>query len=96
MSWFTALLLLPLVLAVQGVLSTTDTLAGVRDLVQRRIPEHVDDFTFKLINGTGDSFIVSDTNVVAAQGGKSGCLERSIDSLLFSILNCPKSVCYTI
>ena len=34
--------------------------------------------------------------VVAAQGGKSGCLEHSTDFLLFSVLSCPKSVCYTI
>ncbi|KAH8094672.1 alpha-N-acetylglucosaminidase [Cristinia sonorae] len=36
-------------------------LQGVQALVKRRIPKHANDFTFQLVNGTGDSFLVSDT-----------------------------------
>ena len=39
----------------------TDNLAGLYGLVKRRIPQHANSFQFKLVNGTGDSFIVSDT-----------------------------------
>lgn len=60
--------LLVLIAVIPSVLAATDpALQGVYDIVQRRIPEHVDDFTFKLINGTGDSFVISDTK--GASGG---------------------------
>ncbi len=63
MRWVTAVLLELLLVsqAEQSVLPTTDPLAGIYGIVQRRMPEHADDFTFKLINGTGDSFVISDT-----------------------------------
>ena len=41
--------------------SSAGPLQGIYNLVQRRIPEHVDDFTFKLERGSGDEFEVSDT-----------------------------------
>lgn len=54
--------LLALIAAVPSVLSATDpALQGIYDIVERRIPDHTGDFTFKLVNGTGDSFIISDT-----------------------------------
>lgn len=39
---------------------------GIYDLVKRRIPQHAGNFIFTLVNGTGDSFTISDTP------GKSG------------------------
>jgi alpha-N-acetylglucosaminidase len=35
-------------------------LIGLQGLLQRRIPQHADKFHFSLVNGTGDSFVVSD------------------------------------
>lgn len=34
---------------------------GINALVKRRIPQHANDFTFQLVNGIPDSFVVSDT-----------------------------------
>ena len=47
--------------AVPSTHPTPDLLQGVRGIVQRRIPNHVNDFTFKLVNGSGDEFGISDT-----------------------------------
>ena len=47
----------------------TDKLAGLYGLVKRRIPQHANSFQFKLVNGTGDSFIVSDTQAHSSNRG---------------------------
>ena len=36
-------------------------LNGIRALVARRIPQHVDSFNFNLVNGTGDTFLIGDS-----------------------------------
>ncbi|KAI0695655.1 alpha-N-acetylglucosaminidase [Cytidiella melzeri] len=45
------------------------SLAGIQSLVQRRIPQHADNFHFSFVEGSGDSFVVSDTPGIA--GGVS-------------------------
>ena len=35
--------------------------SGIYDIVERRMPQHVSDFTFKPIDGDGDTFVISDT-----------------------------------
>ena len=62
-----SLSLVALLAAASSSLAATDPLAGIYGIVERRMPEHVDAFTFKLINGTGDSFVVSDSH--SARGG---------------------------
>lgn len=37
------------------------SLTGLHSLVQRRIPQHADKFQFNVIDGTGDSFTISDS-----------------------------------
>ncbi|KAH9926415.1 alpha-N-acetylglucosaminidase [Fomitopsis serialis] len=55
---------LSLVLLASGVLlahAATTSLDGIYALVQRQIPQHVDSFSFSLIVGDGDSFVISDS-----------------------------------
>ena len=47
-------------LSAASALKTSPT-AGIQALVKRRIPKHANDFTFNLIEGESDSFVVSDT-----------------------------------
>jgi len=47
--------------------AATTSLDGIYALVQRQIPQHENSFTFTLIEGDGDSFIISDTS-----GGTGG------------------------
>lgn len=37
------------------------SLGGIYSLVQRQLPDHADAFTFTLIQGEGDSFVLSDS-----------------------------------
>ena len=60
MRW-AALLLLAVSGAICGPVTAPDPLHGIYGIVARRIPSHTGDFTFKLSNGTGDSFVISDT-----------------------------------
>lgn len=53
--------LLLLCAVLPSVHAVADPLQGIYGLIERRIPEHTNDFKFNLINGTGDSFVVSDT-----------------------------------
>ncbi|KAH9830950.1 alpha-N-acetylglucosaminidase [Rhodofomes roseus] len=41
--------------------AATTSLDGIYSLVQRQIPEHADSFTFSLIQGDGDTFVISDS-----------------------------------
>ena len=47
--------------AVHVCIANQDPLHGIYGIVQRRIPEHVHDFTFKLTKESGDQFEISDT-----------------------------------
>lgn len=38
-----------------------DPLAGIHALVKRRLPHHANSFNFELAQGTGDSFVVNDS-----------------------------------
>ena len=40
--------------------AATASLDGIYLLVQRQLPEHVDSFTFTLVSGEGDNFVLSD------------------------------------
>ena len=55
----------PAILA--AVAASSPSLTGLHSLVQRRIPQHADKFQFNIIDGTGDSFTVSDSTT--APGG---------------------------
>ena len=37
------------------------SLDGIYSLVQRQLPDHADAFTFTLVQGEGDSFVLSDS-----------------------------------
>ena len=41
--------------------------SGIYGIVERRMPQHVDKFTFKPMDGDGDTFVISDTK--GQQGG---------------------------
>lgn len=41
--------------------ATTTSLDGILSLVQRQVPDHADAFTFTLVQGEADSFMLSDT-----------------------------------
>ena len=47
--------------------AATTSLDGIYALVQRQIPQHANSFTFSLIDGDGDSFVISDSS----EGGVS-------------------------
>lgn len=51
---------LVLLSALGQTLAATSSLKGLYALVERRIPVHAKAFTFHLVNGTGDSFVISD------------------------------------
>ncbi|CCM02759.1 uncharacterized protein FIBRA_04867 [Fibroporia radiculosa] len=56
--------LLPLFVVALGVFladAATTSLDGIYSLVQRQIPQHENSFTFSLIAGGGDSFVISDS-----------------------------------
>ncbi|PCH34408.1 glycoside hydrolase family 89 protein [Wolfiporia cocos MD-104 SS10] len=55
-------LLLVGVLGALLVDAATTSLDGIYSLVQRQIPQHQNSFTFALIEGDGDSFVISDTH----------------------------------
>ena len=40
--------------------AATTSLDGIYSLVQRQLPEHIDSFTFTLVSGEGDNFVLSD------------------------------------
>ncbi|KAI0964544.1 hypothetical protein AcW1_010249 [Taiwanofungus camphoratus] len=54
-------LLLAAALGAALVGAATTSLDGIYSLVQRLIPQHENSFTFALIEGQGDSFVISDT-----------------------------------
>jgi alpha-N-acetylglucosaminidase len=39
----------------------TTSLDGVKALLQRRVPNHANSFSFELVNGANDSFVLSDS-----------------------------------
>lgn len=41
--------------------ASSSSLDGLHALVQRRLPDHASSFTFQLVGGEVDSFVVSDT-----------------------------------
>ena len=46
--------------------TASDSLNGIRGIVERRMPKHVDAFTFKMTRGSDDAFTISDSH---ASGG---------------------------
>jgi hypothetical protein len=48
-------------------------LDGVKALVRRHIPEHVDSFSFQLVNRTDEGFVLSDTGDGGQKGIKVEC-----------------------
>lgn len=68
LSSFIAFLLASTTLPVALLTSCVATkLDGIRALVERRIPQHVDSFTFNIVNGTGDVFMIR--NAPSPEGG---------------------------
>ncbi|KAI0785331.1 alpha-N-acetylglucosaminidase [Irpex lacteus] len=63
-------------LSAASVTANAFSLSGIHSLVRRRIPQHANSFQFNIINGTGDSFTVSDTDSEAG-GVTIGCTTLS-------------------
>jgi alpha-N-acetylglucosaminidase len=60
------------VLALFVFVHARDPLDGVKGIVQRRLPGHADSFTFELIAGNDESFIVSDLKDSSSSNSKKG------------------------
>ncbi|PSR71093.1 hypothetical protein PHLCEN_2v13062 [Hermanssonia centrifuga] len=79
---------LTLLLVLYAASVSAGSLDGIYGIVNRRIPQHSNGFTFELTNGTGDAFVVSDTR--GHSGGITVHLSLAINmevafiSLIFS------------